>query len=448
MSLKARLIVSSCAFALSLATASAAEAEVLARYRGDFEPKQPAAGWAYLWNAKGEIGSAKSYEPLKWTEDQKTYAPTDEKLPAPAPAAYLAMRQWGGHPGRGATQTPNKVDRYAIAAYTIPAGKTGVAWVTDGQLLRDARKTSETSTTAETVQLRIYLNDQLKQQDTFKSTEQPSTFSVNLGNVTGGETIYVAVGPDGHDLTDGYSYDFRIAVLPVGEQPGETPSALSIVPEDPGVASPRTDKRGEVDPKWMKSHQDLLDRAKNTADAQVVFLGDSITAAWGSAGKTVWENTLKPLRPLNLGIGGDQTQHVLWRIDNGALDGLNPKAVVLLIGTNNTGRYAALEVAHGVEAVVKRLREKLPDAQIILTGIFPRSAKPTDAVRGKVTLANEWIAKLADGKAIHYVDITQQLLEPDGTISKETMPDYLHLATPAYQKWADAVVPLIKSAIE
>lgn len=427
--------------------ATTADAEVLARYRGDFAPAKPAVGWQYLWNAKGEIGASANYEPLKWSEDQKLYAPATGKLPNPPPAAFLAMRGYGGHPGRGATQSPNTVDRYAIAAFTIPAGKAGIAWVTDGQVLRESRKSSETQTTAETLQLRVYLNDQLKHTAALSAGLQPTPFSVNLGNVTGGETVYVAIGPDGHDLTDGFQLDFRVAVLSPGQQPEPMPASLSIVPEDTGLPSLRRDKRGEPDPKFTKAHGEMLVRVKQTPDAQVVFLGDSITAGWAHAGKPVWDGAIAPLKPLNLGVAGDQTQHVLWRMANGELDGLHPKAIVLLIGTNNTGRYGGLEIAHGVEAIVKRLRERFPDTTIVLTAIFPRGEKPTDPARAKIATANEWIAKLAADKMVRFIDIGPKLLQQDGTIAKEIMPDFLHLAEPAYQAWADAVVPLIKSAI-
>ncbi len=436
--------------ALSLGTlallVSQAEAEVLARFRGDFTEVEPPAGWQYLWNAEGEMGLAAAYAPLAWSDDARAFTAGKGKLPQPQPAAFLALRGTGGHPGRGAKQAPNTADRYVIAAYTIPAGKAGIAWVSDGEILRGPIPGSETTTVAQTVQLRVYLNDDLKHTATINANAEPTPFVVNLGHVTGGETVYVAVGPDGHDINDGFGFDFRVAVLPAGEQPQATPS-LSIVPEDPGKPSLRRDKRGEPDPKFMTAHEEMLSRLRKTPEAQVVFLGDSIMAGWAHAGRSVWDRQFASLKPLNLGVAGDQTQHVLWRIDNGELEGLTPRVVVLLIGTNNTGRYGGIEIAHGVEAVVKRLREKLPNATIVLTGIFPRSEKPTDQVRAKVKLANDRIAQLADGRAVHYVDIADKLLQPDGTISRDLMPDFLHLTTPAYQAWADAILPLIESSI-
>ncbi|WP_231871528.1 GDSL-type esterase/lipase family protein [Planctomyces sp. SH-PL62] len=145
-------------------------------------------------------------------------------------------------------------------------------------------------------------------------------------------------------------------------------------------------------------------------------------------------------------MGGDQTQHVLWRIQNGELEGLNPEAVVLMIGTNNAGSSPADDIAAGVEAIVAELRKRLPESDILLLGVFPRSEKP-DATREKLQKVNARIAKL-DGGKVHYLDIGKAFLQEDGTISKEIMPDFLHLSPKGYELWAEAIEPSLSKLVD
>lgn len=175
-------------------------------------------------------------------------------------------------------------------------------------------------------------------------------------------------------------------------------------------------------------------------DADVIFLGDSITQGWEGAGKKVWAETFSPLKAVNLGIGGDQTGHVLWRITEGKeLEPLTPKAAVIMIGTNNMGGHSPEQIAGGVKAIVEELRKQKPNMKILLLGIFPRSAKAADAIREKVKATNVIIAKLDDGKHVFYRDIGEKFLEKDGTLEKKIMPDLLHLSPEGYQIWADAI---------
>ena len=177
-------------------------------------------------------------------------------------------------------------------------------------------------------------------------------------------------------------------------------------------------------------------------EAQLVFLGDSITQGWEGQ-KAIWEAAWGQYKPANFGIGGDRTEHVLWRMDNGNFDGLKPKLVVLMIGTNNTGHRQAKEepqqTADGVKAIIDRLAKKCPDTKVLLLGIFPRGEKPDDKLRVHNAKINELLAKLADGKKITYTDIGSKFLQPDGTLSREIMPDLLHLNAKGYQIWADAL---------
>jgi lysophospholipase L1-like esterase len=192
-------------------------------------------------------------------------------------------------------------------------------------------------------------------------------------------------------------------------------------------------------PNWVKRHESFVERAKK-GDVDVLFLGDSITQGWEGAGKEAWAKEFEPMKAANFGIGGDQTQHVLWRITEGKeLEGIKPKAVVIMIGTNNTGGNSAEEIADGITAIVQEIRKQLPETKILLLGVFPRSSKATDPVRDKIKDVNKRISKLDDGKNVRYLDIGDKFLEKDGELTKEIMPDYLHLSPRGYEIWAEAI---------
>lgn len=176
-------------------------------------------------------------------------------------------------------------------------------------------------------------------------------------------------------------------------------------------------------------------------EGDVIFLGDSITQGWeGKAAKKLWDDNFGSFKPVNLGIGGDQTGHVLWRITEGKeIAPLKPKLAVIMIGTNNMGSHSAEQIAGGIKAIVEELRKQKPEMKILLLGIFPRSAKATDAIREKIKTANGIIAKLDDGKTVFYKDIGAKFLTDDGTLEKKIMPDLLHLSAEGYEIWATAI---------
>jgi lysophospholipase L1-like esterase len=201
---------------------------------------------------------------------------------------------------------------------------------------------------------------------------------------------------------------------------------------------------------WTTRHEQFLKRAAQ-GDVDVLFLGDSITQGWEGAGKEVWAKHFGPRKAANFGIGGDRTQHVLWRITTGKeLEGINPKVAVLMIGTNNAGANSAEEIAAGVEAVVRELRRQKPDMKVLLLGVFPRSGKApkdlkdanrvaADELNTKLPDVNKRIARLDDGKAVKYLDIGPKFLDAEGGLSKDVMPDYLHLSPKGYAIWAEAI---------
>jgi lysophospholipase L1-like esterase len=193
----------------------------------------------------------------------------------------------------------------------------------------------------------------------------------------------------------------------------------------------------------------VLNRAKeNPGECDIAFIGDSITQGWEGSGKNVWQKFYGGRKCLNFGVGGDRTQHVLWRFENGQLDGIKPKAAVVMIGTNNSNKEDNTEadILEGVTTIIHQIRERLPATKIVLVSIFPRGQK-FSTQRGKILQVNQALAKLDDGKMIHYLDFGSQLIEADGTISKQIMPDYLHLSEAGYQIWADAMEPTLKELL-
>lgn len=211
---------------------------------------------------------------------------------------------------------------------------------------------------------------------------------------------------------------------------------------------------------WMKRHESFNEISKK-GEAELVFLGDSITQGWEGKGKAAWEKSYANRKAANFGIGGDRTEHVLWRLDHGNFDGLKPKLVVLMIGTNNTGHAgrpqkelngaiydcSAEKTADGVKAIVQKLQQKAPAAKILLLGIFPRGETPADKMRQQNEATNAIIAKLHDGKTVHYLDIGKTFLTADGTLTREIMPDLLHLSEKGYEMWAEAIEPKVKELL-
>ncbi|PQO42201.1 platelet-activating factor acetylhydrolase IB subunit [Blastopirellula marina] len=201
---------------------------------------------------------------------------------------------------------------------------------------------------------------------------------------------------------------------------------------------------------WTSRHQQKLDEIKKADKIDVVFIGDSITHGWENAGKATWEEEFAPLHPLNLGYGGDRTEHVLWRFENGELDGYEPKVAVIMIGTNNTGHRMekSEDTAAGVEAIVEKLHEKHPETKVLLLAIFPRDATVDGAKRKLNDGANEILEKeMKDKDYVTFLNINDVFLTEDGTLTKEIMPDLLHPKQKGYKLWADAISDKVKELL-
>jgi lysophospholipase L1-like esterase len=200
---------------------------------------------------------------------------------------------------------------------------------------------------------------------------------------------------------------------------------------------------------WQNRQKLLNQRASEAGSkAELIFLGDSITEGWEGAGKEVWAQYYARRNAVNLGIGGDRTQHVLWRLDHGNIDGLKPKAAVVMIGTNNSNGEDNTpgQIVDGVRAIVQKLRQKLPETKVLLVAIFPRNENFSPQ-RGKILQVNQVLRKLADNQDVYWVDFGHRFVNEDGLIPTELMPDYLHLTRRGYEIWAEAMERRISSIL-
>jgi beta-glucosidase len=198
---------------------------------------------------------------------------------------------------------------------------------------------------------------------------------------------------------------------------------------------------------WYQQHEDLVKRDK-AGDIDILMVGDSITEGWHNS--PLWEKHYLPMKAADFGIGGDTTQNVLWRLTKGReIEGLSPKVATLLIGVNNLNLNpdSAEDTAKGIVAVVKTLRKKLPKTKVLLFGVFPCDEQPTSGKRAQIAEINKRIALLADGDHVRFLDIGAKLMNADGTISKEIMPDFLHPSAKGYEIWSEAMDPVLADMV-
>jgi len=215
----------------------------------------------------------------------------------------------------------------------------------------------------------------------------------------------------------------------------------------------RTDKNS------ILAHEQLLEKAKK-GRIDIYFLGDSITRRWGTSDKQYsmfyenWKQNFWGWNAANFGWGGDTTQNILWRLENGELDHLKPKIIVLLAGTNNVGKISPSvnpdprieNIPKGIKAILDVCRNKAPNAMILLMGIFPRNDNME--VMPIINQINQKIAKFADGQKIKFINLNPKLADKkDKLFPGMTVPDGLHLDLKGYQVWADALKPIFKKLL-
>jgi len=234
------------------------------------------------------------------------------------------------------------------------------------------------------------------------------------------------------------------SLLPLTARPVATSACAPPRVGDPVsvVPAPRTDGGG------AERQAEVLRRVREAQSVRVVFLGDSITQGWEDEGASVWKDRIAPLGALQIGVGGDRTEHVLWRLTEAPLAPLAPRAIVLMIGTNNLGHGSsnAEQTLLGIRRVVAVLREQCPRSTILLLDVFPRGER-LNPMRGDVAQINQALTRLDDGTHVRFVRVGDRFVEPDGSIKKETMPDFLHLSEAGYRTWGDAIVPEIERVL-
>jgi lysophospholipase L1-like esterase len=223
--------------------------------------------------------------------------------------------------------------------------------------------------------------------------------------------------------------------------PGAVPAPSTLVPCTQDRDWPIYD--------WAKRHAAVTQIASERK-ASLVFIGDSITQMFGGEphdrsqpGKEVWEKYYAKRNASNLGFGYDFVENTLWRLRHGELDGAAAKVVVIHIGTNNVSRNTPVEIASGIRAICDEVRQRQPSVKIVLMAIFPRGPKP-DATRSKLDEINKLIAGF-DG--VTFLDIGAKFLEPDGSISRETMGDFLHPTAKGYEIWANELEPVLSKLL-
>ncbi len=214
------------------------------------------------------------------------------------------------------------------------------------------------------------------------------------------------------------SADPITVTIPIPPPPPGTPPAL--------YPAPRLDW-------WFNRFEDNINKLKD-GPYEMIWDGDSITDNWQNPGKDVWAAHFGKIKVADFAIGGDQVQHVLWRVQHGQLDGQDPKLVMLMIGTNNLGQDP-----QSVEN-----EKRCPHAQILLLAIFPRSPKPTDPARDWIAKVNAIISGYVSDPRVTYLDFGAQFLHPDGTLTPDMMGDFLHPGPKGYEIWANAITPEVQ----
>ncbi|MDI6402160.1 GDSL-type esterase/lipase family protein [Balneolaceae bacterium ANBcel3] len=200
---------------------------------------------------------------------------------------------------------------------------------------------------------------------------------------------------------------------------------------------------------WMDRHREKLDDPKRT-DARIVFIGDSITQGWEGEGKETWDRFYLKRDAFNVGFSGDRTENVLWRLEQGQVEGMDPELAVLMIGTNNSGHRQdpPSSVARGIETILDELKVRLPNTKVLLLAVFPHGKEPDHEMRVLNNAINEHISAYSEREKVYFLDINDVFLDEAGYLPAEIMPDYLHPNAYGYELWAEAMEQKIRELLE
>jgi beta-glucosidase len=222
--------------------------------------------------------------------------------------------------------------------------------------------------------------------------------------------------------------------------PPAPPAPTPVEPAD--IAAPKLTKDGKLEPRFQQLHEEFLKRGK-AGPIGVLFLGASIMERWQTVGKEVWDARYGKDDPADFGVSGDKTQNVLWRIDNGELDGIAPKVVVVMVGSNNLGIGPEDALIRAEIKIVEEIHRKLPNTKVLSLGVFPHGAHPTNTQTAKYRAESRAIyaalSKLDDGNKTRVLDIGDKFTDAQGILTKEIMPDQLHPTKLGYEIWANAI---------
>jgi len=220
-------------------------------------------------------------------------------------------------------------------------------------------------------------------------------------------------------------------------------------PNSAVIPAHHLDKKG-----WSARHEQILEKVKSS-DPQLILIGNSITHNLDSPDRKIfWDQYLNELDAVNMGISGDRTENVIWRLQNGLLEGINPKVATLLIGTNNSdgNHYLVIntpeEIAEGIWKICSIIREKLPDTEIVLLGILPYGYKPNH--KDEIDKAcNKIISKFPEKDSkINYYDLGYLFLTPEGKVNRKLMPDYLHPNVEGEKLVFETLTPVITKLLQ
>ena len=422
-------------FLSTLLVTTKAKSEVIASFWQMAYSEKPTEGWRAAWNPDAPLEQSAKYSDLTALRSrvpnsrrltlQRGVLDDNGALREDAP--LLTSNGMAVMP----KSPPGGPKRYLIATYTMPMDSRGLVWVNDGNFQNLNVPTG--------VELKIFLNGTLLQDLTVGKARVPTLFQQALGQLKKGDTISVAVGPAQTGERGGGLLRYTLEEWQDGQSPPppQNTICLPIAAERPQFAPDGTSAVYEA--KQVSSSETLMARKP-----ELVFVGDSNTARWP---QEMLEENFSAYRPVNLGVGGDCVQNVAWRLRRTPLEAVPVKAVVFLIGAANLfSKNTPEEIAGGIEKLVEIVQEMAPGAKILLLGVFPMrvSVPPHNE---NVQRLNAKIQALADGKRVFFLDVGPSLVEPDGSILPEVMPDGGHVSLPGFLRWMKAMKPTLQSLL-